>query len=608
MAQPVTPAPVDWSQRKSVPADAPVSPAPEPPIDPSEHAAALVHEAVRKPTVLPVSYMILENIGDRISRLTTPKPVESIVIQPKIPQPISKSTSAPESPASGSPIDPERAAALVHEAVRKSTVLPETYTIQENIGDRISRLTATKPVDSDIISPKIPQPDSQGTSADTIEPQPSEAETKKSVDDAHLEAAAPATVEQRHGDSEVVVVEPVAVEETTDDKVVAQPIEVEQTPSDESVAVALEPTEIEETIDTNTPVAEAEEGQAATFLERVSSAIEAVSTVFKSPDAEHKDSETVVEEPLPSDPAASEAPIADTVESLTNDPPASEAQEAQTPTLLERVSSAIEAVSTAFKNPDAEHKDSETVVEEPSPSDPAASEAPIADTVEPLTNDLPASETQEAQTPTLLERVSSVIEAVSTAFKNPDAEYKDSETVEEPSLSDPPPTDAAVENITESVTTDAPVSETEKAQTLTLLEQVSSPVEAVATPFKDSDADKKNSEAVVESASAGDEKVSDSKTAEITCPKCESTDIRKNGRRQGKQRYICKDCGREFMEADSDKATDKLKVKASSSVKTSEVKDSSVSATDVSESTSESSKPRSKKKTKAKGFGNPKAQ
>jgi predicted RNA-binding Zn-ribbon protein involved in translation (DUF1610 family) len=152
------------------------------------------------------------------------------------------------------------------------------------------------------------------------------------------------------------------------------------------------------------------------------------------------------------------------------------------------------------------------------------------------------------------------------------------------------------------------VSETEKAQTLTLLEQVSSPVEAVATPFKDSDADKKNSEAVVESASAGDEKVSDSKTAEITCPKCESTDIRKNGRRQGKQRYICKDCGREFMEADSDKATDKLKVKASSSVKTSEVKDSSVSATDVSESTSESSKPRSKKKTKAKGFGNPKAQ
>jgi predicted RNA-binding Zn-ribbon protein involved in translation (DUF1610 family) len=484
--------------------------------------------------------MILENIGDRISRLTTPKPVESIVIQPKIPQPISKSTSAPESPASGSPIDPERAAALVHEAVRKSTVLPETYTIQENIGDRISRLTATKPVDSDIISPKIPQPDSQGTSADTIEPQPSEAETKKSVDDAHLEAAAPATVEQRHGDSEVVVVEPVAVEETTDDKVVAQPIEVEQTPSDESVAVALEPTEIEETIDTNTPVAEAEEGQAATFLERVSSAIEAVSTVFKSPDAEHKDSETVVEEP--------------------------------------------------------------------SPSDPAASEAPIADTVEPLTNDLPASETQEAQTPTLLERVSSVIEAVSTAFKNPDAEYKDSETVEEPSLSDPPPTDAAVENITESVTTDAPVSETEKAQTLTLLEQVSSPVEAVATPFKDSDADKKNSEAVVESASAGDEKVSDSKTAEITCPKCESTDIRKNGRRQGKQRYICKDCGREFMEADSDKATDKLKVKASSSVKTSEVKDSSVSATDVSEITSESSKPRSKKKTKAKGFGNPKAQ
>ncbi|HAA31573.1 MAG TPA: hypothetical protein DCE56_32540, partial [Cyanobacteria bacterium UBA8553] len=64
-----------------------------PPIDLSEHAVAVVQEAVCKPTVLPASYGILENIGDRISRLTTPKPVDSQIIEPEIPQPDSDSTS-----------------------------------------------------------------------------------------------------------------------------------------------------------------------------------------------------------------------------------------------------------------------------------------------------------------------------------------------------------------------------------------------------------------------------------------------------------------------------------------------------------------------------------
>lgn len=33
----------------------------------------------------------------------------------------------------------------------------------------------------------------------------------------------------------------------------------------------------------------------------------------------------------------------------------------------------------------------------------------------------------------------------------------------------------------------------------------------------------------------------------MKCPDCQSTQINKNGRRLGKQRYLCKDCGRQFV-------------------------------------------------------------
>ncbi|MFB2834405.1 hypothetical protein [Floridanema evergladense] len=61
-----------------------------PPPDPSEHIAALVKKAVSKQTVLPVTYSIQENIGDRISRLnhnTRTQPKKPIIILPKIPAP-----------------------------------------------------------------------------------------------------------------------------------------------------------------------------------------------------------------------------------------------------------------------------------------------------------------------------------------------------------------------------------------------------------------------------------------------------------------------------------------------------------------------------------------
>ena len=34
----------------------------------------------------------------------------------------------------------------------------------------------------------------------------------------------------------------------------------------------------------------------------------------------------------------------------------------------------------------------------------------------------------------------------------------------------------------------------------------------------------------------------------MECPECQSTHIRKNGKRRGKQNHICVDCGRQFIE------------------------------------------------------------
>lgn len=35
----------------------------------------------------------------------------------------------------------------------------------------------------------------------------------------------------------------------------------------------------------------------------------------------------------------------------------------------------------------------------------------------------------------------------------------------------------------------------------------------------------------------------------MKCPNCGSTQIRKNGHRNGKQNFLCKDCGRQFIES-----------------------------------------------------------
>jgi len=104
---------------------------------------------------------------------------------------------------------------------------------------------------------------------------------------------------------------------------------------------------------------------------------------------------------------------------------------------------------------------------------------------------------------------------------------------------------------------------------------------------------------------AVEDKASESQTIEVTCPTCGATDIRKNGHRQGKQRYACKDCGRQFAMPESAETEDKPKHQTSSSVETAKNQDSQADDS-VSQRTSKSSKGKNKK-TKAKGFGGSKA-
>ncbi len=417
------------------------------------------------------------------------------------------------------PIDPsEHAVALIREAVRKPTVLPTTYVILENIGDRISRLTTPKPLAPVTIPFKIPQADANTTAIQTSEPESVQADSSELIDDTPVVA-------------------------------VAQPVEVEDTPSpkaDETASTVItEPVEAEETSDENTVA------------------------VFAQPVAE--------EDTSANDAAVVTEPVAEE-EILDNNPVVTESVEVE------------ETPSDALDN-----SLSTDVIDESSVLTKTVSEV-----------ETPAVETEDTQPPTLLDRVSSVVEAVSNAFKKPDTEQNDSDAVEELAAPDSVTTET---DTTEALTTTVPALAHEAAEETsapTLVERVSSAVEAVVTTLKDIAVDQKNSEPVIEPTLAKDDNTLDSQISEITCPKCQSTDIRKNGRRQDKQRYFCKDCGRQFVISSLAKEEDNPELDKSASVETSNIEGSQANK-GVTNSHSKSSKPSSKKKAKAKGFGNSKA-
>ena len=402
-----------------------------------------------------------------------PQPITAPVTPSSVVEDWGKKTSsnAPVKPIEP-PIDPsEYAAALVHEAVWKPTVLPATYTIPENIGDRISRLSASKPVNL-VIQPTIPQPALNGTAVHSSET--SQINTDRLVYDAQRQVYALAST------------------------IVSEPVEAPEIAPEEAVTLVSEPVEAE--------VATPEE------------AVTLVSEPVEAPEIASEEAVTLVEAPetTPEILAAPDTPV--------------EAEEAQPPTFLEKVSSVIDAVSTAFMNPEADRKDNEAVAEAVQ-LNPEGIETPATDSNEPETTDVSATLTEPVQAPSLLDRVSAAVEAVAATFKDPDSDKKNPEVVE---------------------------------------------------------------------ATAAPEKALDSKTTAVTCPACGSTELRKNGRRQGKQRYACKECGRQFATADAE-AEDKPKSQESSTVEASLVKESQPTL-EVPEIASNSAKSGSKK-AKAKGFG-----
>lgn len=401
----------------------------------------------------------------------------------------------------GSPVDPsEHVAALVHEAVCKRTVLPVTYSIPENIGDRISRLSdpkpTPKPVAPVIILPKIPQPETNGRAAHAIEPQPIKPEEKKLGEDSPIEASAPPPV--------------------------VEPPTAAETPLESTVALVPQSAQIAQIPDTSVAAEIAESAQIEQIPDHEAVAIVAEPTATEEIPDEPSDN-SIPAEVAPEPVAVAEAKS----EIISNtDSPVAEAEDTQASTLLNNTSSELEAVSTALKSPDADQKDTEPEVES------SSSVTSSAETTEPSIAEALADEAQTSPEPSLAERSSAVVEVVTPPSVSPDV-------------------------------------------------------------------DKKNSEAAVEPTPKTGEKTLDSKTVEITCPECQSSDIRKNGRRHGKQRYICKDCGRQFVNSDAPTLEDKLEVGASPK-KAPKAKNSQVGA---GESTSKSSKARSKKKAKPKGFG-----
>ncbi|MGC1395581.1 MAG: hypothetical protein WA828_14960, partial [Coleofasciculaceae cyanobacterium] len=195
----------------------------------------------------------------------------------------------------------KHAAALVHEAVCKPTVLPATYAIPENIGDRISRLVAASSVDLAKFKPNLPQSTPNGTTAGNGASFASNSD--RLVYDPRRQVYAL--------ESTIIVEEPVA--ETT------------ETVAEEPIAETTE-TVVEE------PIAETTE------------------TVVEEPIAET--TETVVEEPIAEVETVIEEPIAE-VETVVEEPP----------NLLEKVSSVIEAVSDAFMHPELVSQENEVEVE-----------------------------------------------------------------------------------------------------------------------------------------------------------------------------------------------------------------------------------------------------
>jgi ssDNA-binding Zn-finger/Zn-ribbon topoisomerase 1 len=102
------------------------------------------------------------------------------------------------------------------------------------------------------------------------------------------------------------------------------------------------------------------------------------------------------------------------------------------------------------------------------------------------------------------------------------------------------------------------------------------------------------------------EATSPQSTPTVTCPQCQSSDIRENGHRQGKQRYRCQNCGRHFAIPEVDEVEEKPKLPKNTHPKRASTPPPPTT-TASSDRLFNATKRRSKKKTKARGFGSSKS-
>lgn len=447
--------------------------------------------------------------------------------QPVMPLPqVNLSPSVPSAPppASGPAPDPsEHVTGLVREAVSKLTVLPVTYAIAENLGDRISRLAPAKPTRSqppEIIAFKIPQPDPNWKPATPV------SDWEKPVD---ASSTAPSAIAAPEVESP-----PSSVPEAEAQTPAAAP-EVESLASvPETEAKAPVPEPVEET---------------------PSALPEAISeTIPETPRAAPEVSAQPTEETTAAEAESPEEAIA----------PKEELKDPQQPTLLDRAAAALQAVVSVFDKPDADQK-------EPAlkPAPPEAEAETSAATPVPV-EDIPRESEVETETPTAEAPVSA----------QPDEEMAAGESPEE-----------AI----------APNDERDAPQP-TLLDRAASAFEAVVAVFNQQpEADDQN-EPAVESAPATASEAPEMETPQIICPKCSATEVRKNGHYKNKQRYVCKDCGKQFVAADvvEENAEPQTQINPSLTSEDQELPETE-SVPGVPEKAS-----KGKGKKQAKGFGRPK--
>lgn len=450
--QPVMPLP-QVNLSPSVPSAPP--PASEPAPDPSEHVTGLVREAVSKPTVLPVTYAIAENIGDRISRLAPAKPTRSQppeIIAFKIPQPDPNWQPATPVPGWEQPVD------------------------------------ASSTAPSSVAAPKVEPPSSSVP----------EAEAQTPATAAEVEAP-PSSVPETEAAPipEPVEETPSALPEAISETPTVAP-EAPAQPAEETAAEAESP---EEAI---APIEESEDTQKPSLLDRAAAALQAVVSVFDKPDADQKE------------PAVEPAPP-------------------------------VEAEISAAPPVPGEEIPSESEVE-----------------TEPPTAEIPTAETPSAEAP----------------------------------VSPQPTEETAAESPEEAI---APKDEREDTPQPTLLDRAASALEAVVAVFNQQpEADEQNQPTVA--APAAVPEAPEIETHPILCPKCGATEVRKNGHYKNKQRYVCKDCGKQFVAADAveEKAEPQTQAKPSG---TSEAQQSP--KTDSVPAVPEKAS-KGKGKKQAKGFGRPK--